>query len=214
LLSAKTEELLGLAYEDVVPAMAHAVHLLGWCFFLLSCTMILITAIDVPFQIYEHQKNLKMTKQQIKDEFKDTEGKPEVKGRIRQLQREMAQRRMMLDVPKADVVITNPTHYAVALRYDAEHDVAPVVLAKGADQLAFRIRELAQASGVELVSAPALARAVYHHTDIGDEIPNGLYMAVAQVLAYVFQMKQFRRRARARPSMPDFPIPDELRRDE
>lgn len=214
LLQAKTEELLGLGSEDVIPAMQHAVLILGWSFFWLSCTMILISLIDVPFVIYEHTKNLKMTMQQIKDEYKDSEGKPEVKGRIRQLQRELSQRRMMADVPKADVVITNPTHFAVALRYDSQNDAAPILLAKGGDQIAFKIREIAAANGVEIVSAPALARSVYYHTEIGAEIPSGLYMSVAQVLAYVFQMKQFRRRSSARPKMPEFKIPEDLRKDE
>jgi flagellar biosynthetic protein FlhB len=214
LLQSKTEEMLGLGSEDVIPAMQHAALILGWSFFWLSCTMILISMIDVPFVIYEHTKNLKMTMQQIKDEYKDTEGKPEVKGRIRQLQREMSQRRMMADVPKADVVITNPTHFAVALRYDAQNDAAPILLAKGGDQIAFKIREIAEANGVEIVSAPALARSVYYHTEIGAEIPSGLYMAVAQVLAYVFQMKQFKRRSSPRPKMPEFKIPEDLRRDE
>ncbi len=214
LLQFKTPELLGLGNEATIPAMTHAVHILGWSFFLLSCTMILIALIDVPFQIYDHQKNLKMTKQQVKDEYKDTEGKPEVKGRIRQLQREMSQRRMMQDVPDADVVITNPTHYSVALRYDPKKDSAPILLAKGNDQIALKIREIAKEHDVEIVSAPPLARSVYYHSEIGEEIPAGLYMAVAQVLAYVFQLKQFRRRVSPRPSMPDFPIPDELRRDE
>jgi flagellar biosynthetic protein FlhB len=176
--------------------------------------MIVIAMADVPFQIYDHHKNLKMTKQEVKDEQKDTEGKPEVKGRIRQLQREIAQRRMMSDVPEADVVITNPTHYAVALRYNPEKDAAPVLLAKGNDQTALKIREIAKAHSVEIVSAPSLARSVYHHSEIGQEIPSGLYMAVAQILAYIFQLKQFRRRVTTKPDMPDFPIPDDLRSDE
>jgi len=213
ILRVKTPELLGLGNEATIPAMQHAALILGWTFFLLSCTMILIALIDVPFQIYDHQKNLKMTKQQVKDEYKDTEGKPEVKGRIRQLQREISQRRMMQDVPKADVVITNPTHYSVALRYDPKEDNAPVLLAKGHDQIAMKIREIAREHEVEIVNAPPLARAVYHHSEIGEEIPSGLYMAVAQVLAYVFQLKQFRRRVSPKPSMPDFPIPDDLKTD-
>ncbi len=214
LLQMQTPELLGLGAEGVVPAMAHATDILAWSFFLLSCTMIVIVLVDVPFQIYDHQKNLKMTKQEIKDEYKDTEGKPEVKSRIRQLQREMSQRRMMQDVPQADVVITNPEHYSVALRYDPKKDQAPLLLAKGGDQLALKIREIAKEHGVEIVAAPPLARSVYYHSEVGEEIPAGLYMAVAQILAYVFQLKQFRRRVSPRPSMPDFPIPDELRRDE
>ena len=116
ILDLRTEDLLAIAEEPVVPAMEHVLWTIAWSFFLLSCATIIIAAIDVPFQIYDHQKKLRMTKQEVKDEYKDTEGKPEVKGKIRQLQREMAQRRMMQDVPTADVVITNPTHYAVALK--------------------------------------------------------------------------------------------------
>jgi len=169
--------------------------------------------IDVPFQIFDHQKKLRMTKQEVKDEYKDSEGKPEVKGKIRQLQREMSQRRMMQDVPTADVVITNPTHYAVALKYDPDSMGAPMVVAKGADEIAFKIMEIAREHKVELLRTPPLTRAVYHNSDIGDEIPDGLYMAIAQVLAYVFQLRQFRKGRGPKPGMPDLPIPSDLRRD-
>tara|TARA_R110001599_G_scaffold83628_5_gene224641 strand:+ start:662 stop:1798 length:1137 start_codon:yes stop_codon:yes gene_type:complete len=213
IIRSQMPELLGLGHESVIPAMAHAAKILAWSFFLLSSTMIIIAAVDVPFQIYDHLKNLKMTKQEVKDEYKDTEGKPEVKQKIRQLQMEMAQRRMMQDVPQADVVITNPTHFSVALRYDPENDGAPILLAKGHDHMALKIREIAKAHGIEQVAAPPLARSVYHHAEVGQEIPSGLYLAVAQVLAYVFQLKQFRRRVSPRPKMPDFPIPDDLKSD-
>lgn len=213
IIRSQMPELLGLGHESVIPAMAHAAQILAWSFFLLSCTMIVIAAVDVPFQIYEHVKSLKMTKQEVKDEYKDTEGKPEVKQKIRQLQMQMAQRRMMQDVPQADVVITNPTHFSVALRYDPEKDGAPILLAKGHDHMALKIREIAKAHGIEQIAAPPLARSVYHHAEVGQEIPSGLYLAVAQVLAYVFQLKQFRRRVAPRPKMPDFPIPDDLKSD-
>ena len=213
ILKNQTPALLGLGQQNVVPAMTHAVQILGWSFFFLSCTMIVIAMADVPFQIYEHHKNLKMTKQEVRDEYKETEGKPEVKGRVRQLQREISQRRMMQDVPEADVVITNPTHFSVALRYDPESDGAPILLAKGNDHTALKIREIAKEHNVEIVSAPPLARSIYHHAEIGQEIPSGLYMAVAQVLAYIFQLKQFRRRVTPRPAKPDFPVPDDLKYD-
>lgn len=213
IIHSQTPTLLGLADQNVIPAMETAANFLGWSFLFLSCTMIAIALIDVPFQIFDHTKNLKMTKQEVKDEFKDTEGKPEVKRKIRQLQMEMAQRRMMQDVPQADVVITNPTHYSVALRYKPEEDAAPILLAKGNDQIALKIREIAKEHDIEIVEAPPLARSVYHHSEIGQEIPSGLYMAVAQVLAYVFQIKQFRRRIIPRPVQPDFPIPDDLKFD-
>lgn len=213
ILNLRTDDLLSISEEPTVPAMAHVVWTIAWSFFFLACATILIAAIDVPFQIYDHQKKLRMTKQEVKDEYKDTEGKPEVKGRIRQLQREMAQRRMMADVPTADVVITNPTHYAVALRYDQKSMGAPVVVAKGADEVAFKIMEIAREHKVELLRTPPLTRAVYHNTKVGEEIPDGLYMAVAQVLAYIFQLRQFRKGHAARPTMPDFPIPRDMRRD-
>ncbi|KZX76989.1 flagellar biosynthetic protein FlhB [Oleiphilus sp. HI0009] len=213
LLQIHTEELLGIANQATVTAMAHAADILGWSFFFLSCTMIIIAAVDVPFQMYDHNKNLKMTKQEVKDEFKDTEGKPEVKGRVRQLQREISQRRMMQDVPQADVIITNPEHYSVALRYKPDQDDAPIVLAMGVDEVAMKIREIGREHNIELVAAPPLARSIYYNSKVGEEVPSGLYVAVAQVLAYVFQLQQFRRRARPRPSMPDIPIPDDLQHD-
>ncbi|MBY6031736.1 flagellar biosynthesis protein FlhB [Marinobacter daepoensis] len=213
ILNLRTDDLLSIAEEPTIPAMEHVLWTLGWSFFFLSCATIAIAMIDVPFQIFDHQKKLRMTKQEVKDEYKDTEGKPEVKGKIRQLQREMAQRRMMQDVPKADVVITNPTHYAVALKYDQQSMGAPVVVAKGADEVAFKIMEIARESKVEVLRTPPLTRAVYHNSEIGEEIPDGLYMAIAQVLAYVFQLRQFRKGRGAKPGMPDFPIPPEMRRD-
>ena len=213
ILDLRTEDLLAIAEEPVVPAMEHVLWTIAWSFFLLSCATIIIAAIDVPFQIYDHQKKLRMTKQEVKDEYKDSEGKPEVKGKIRQLQREMAQRRMMQDVPGADVVITNPTHYAVALKYDQKKMAAPIVVAKGSDETAFKIMEIARENKVEILRTPPLARAVYHNTDIGGEIPDGLYMAIAQVLAYVFQLRQFRKGRGEKPQMPKFPIPSDLRRD-
>jgi len=213
ILQLRTVDLLSIAEEPAVPAMEHVLWTLGWSFFLLSCATIIIAMIDVPFQIYDHQKKLKMTMQEVKDEHKDSEGKPEVKGRIRQLQREMSQRRMMQDVPTADVVITNPTHYAVALKYDQNSMAAPMVVAKGGDELAFKIMEIARENKVEILRTPPLARAVYHNSDIGQEIPDGLYMAIAQVLAYVFQLRQFRKGHADKPTMPNFPIPSDLRRD-
>ena len=213
ILNLRTGDLLSISEEPAVPAMVHVLWTLGWSFFFLSCATIVIAAIDVPFQIYDHQKKLRMTKQEVKDEYKDTEGKPEVKGKIRQLQREMAQRRMMQDVPTADVVITNPTHYAVALKYDQKSMGAPVVVAKGSDEVAFKIMEIAREHKVEVLRTPPLTRAVYHNTKIGEEIPDGLYMAVAQVLAYIFQLRQFRKGHAAKPTMPKLPIPRDMRRD-
>jgi flagellar biosynthetic protein FlhB len=213
ILDVRTEDLLSISEEPVRSAVEHVAWTLSWSFVILACATIIIAAIDVPFQIFDHQKKLRMTKQEVKDEFKDTEGKPEVKGKIRQLQREMAQRRMMQDVPGADVVITNPTHYAVALKYDQNKMAAPVVVAKGHDETAFKIMEIAREHKVEIMRTPPLTRAVYHNTEVGGEIPDGLYMAIAQVLAYVFQLRQFRKGRGEKPHVPEFPIPSDLRRD-
>jgi flagellar biosynthesis protein FlhB len=201
----------GLAYETVPQALAHAGSILGWSFLILSLSLMVIAAIDVPFQIWDHAKNLKMTRQEIKDEYKTTEGKPEVKAQIRRMQQELAQGRMMSEVPKADVVITNPTHFAVALKYDANNMRAPLVVAKGADLMASQIRTVATANGVPLFEAPPLARAIYYSTDIDREVPAGLYLAVAQVLAYVYQLRTARRKGGFEPHRPaDLPIPDEF----
>lgn len=145
--------------------------------------------IDLIYQRYSYKKSLRMSKQEIKDEFKQTEGNPEVKAKIRQLQREMAKKRMIAEVPKADVVITNPTHYAVALRYDKTKDEAPRVIAKGVDNLALKIKEVAREAGVMIVENPPLARELYKLVDIDETIPPKLYKAVAEILAYVYKAK-------------------------
>ena len=207
-------EILALATFEARPAIKEAIDIVVWVFMALSAVLILIAAVDVPYQIYEYTEKMKMTLQEVKDELKNTEGKPEVKGRIRQLQREIAQRQMMKSVPEADVVITNPTHYAVALKYDGEGRGAPVLVAKGVDFLAFKIREVAEEHDVPVLSAPPLARAIYNFTEIEEEIPSGLYMAVAQVLAYVFQLKRYKERQAERPTdikVDSLPIPEEFK---
>lgn len=215
LLSGMEHELLGLADEDVVAGIIHSLRLSAYAAIALSAVTILIALVDVPFQIHDHAKKLKMSMQDIKDEHKDTEGKPEVKGRIRQLQREMANNRMMSQVPEADVVITNPTHYSVALKYDPEAMETPVLLAKGGDHIALKIREIARAHDIEIVQSPQLARAVFYTTEVDDEIPAGLYVAVAQVLAYVFQLRNFRRGKGERPLYPrNVPVPPDMRFEE
>ena len=210
------EELFSLGAQDVVPAMSHATEIVIWAFLIMSLSMIIISLIDVPFQIYDYTQKLKMTLQEVKDEMKNTEGKPEVKGRIRQLQREISQRKMMSAVPEADVVITNPTHYAVALKYNQSGGGAPFLVAKGADFVALKIREIADAHEVPVLSAPALARAIYHSTEVEEEIPSGLFKAVAEVLAYVFQLQRHKQRQGPAPKevSQDLDIPSELRQDE
>ena len=189
-LSRARLELIAIASEPLEMAILHSMQVVGWSALWLACGLIIIAAVDIPFQIWDSKQKLKMTKQEVRDEYKDTEGKPEVKGRMRQLQREMAERRMMSAVPEADVIITNQTHFAVALKYDAEQGQAPVLLAKGGDFLALKIREIGTEHQITLLESPALARAVYYSTEVDEEIPAGLYMAVAQVLAYVYQLRQ------------------------
>ncbi len=206
----KSAEFLSLGIASLEISLAHAASLIAWSFLIVSASVILIAAVDVPFQLWEHTRQLKMTFQEVKDELKETDGNPEVKGKIRQLQREIAQRRMMEEVPKADVIVTNPTHYSVALKYDQSGSGAPVVIAKGLDLIALRIRTIADAHRVPMVEAPPLARALYHSAEIGDEVPEALYVAVAQVLAYVYQLNDFMRRGTGQhPELPEVTVPDE-----
>ncbi|TVZ38608.1 flagellar biosynthetic protein FlhB [Alteromonadaceae bacterium 2753L.S.0a.02] len=212
LLNSMKTALLGLSMESLESGMVHSVTLSLWAAVFLSASTIIIALIDIPFQIYDHSKKLKMSRQDIKDEMKDTEGKPEVKSKIRQMQQQMAQNRMMSAVPEADVIITNPTHYSIALRYDPETMNTPVVIAKGIDFVAIKIREIARENNIEFVEAPLLARAVYATTEIDGEIPEGLYVAVAQVLAYVFQLREFRKGRGNRPGYPrNLNIPPDMR---
>ena len=204
-------DILSLGALDFKQAYLASAEMVGWFFLAVCSTVILIAAFDVPFQIFQHRKKLRMTKQEVKEERKNTEGSPEIKGKIRRLQIEAAMRRMMEEVPKADVVITNPTHFAVALRYDDKRMRAPKVVAKGSDLVAARIREIATENNVPLFSAPPLARAIYFTTEINDEIPARLYLAVAQVLAYIFQLKRASKSGDATPTPPsNLDVPDEL----
>jgi len=205
-----SDDLLALGRQPVATAVKNSLRLCGVSLLVVSCGLIAIAAVDVPFQLWQFQKKMRMTRQQVKDEFKETEGRPEVKSRIRQLQQQVAARRMMEDLPTADVVITNPTHFAVALKYDDHSTGAPRVIAKGKDLVAKRIREVAAEHGVPLFSAPPLARVLFRTTDIGDEIPARLYTAVAQVLAYIFQLNETLRPGQ-RPLAP--PVP-EINEDE
>lgn len=207
-------DLLAIANEPLEMAIIHSVQLVGWSALWMSCGLALIAAVDVPFQLYSSKQKLMMTKQEVKDEHKDAEGRPEVKGRVRQLQREMSQRRMMTAIPEADVIITNPTHYAVALKYDPEKGNAPVLLAKGSDFIALKIREIGNEHRIQVLESPALARSIFYSTDIEQQIPAGLYLAVAQVLAYVYQIRQYQAGRGKRPDpLKDLPIPPDLQRD-
>lgn len=214
-LSSDADDLLSIAHEPLEQAILHSVQVVSWSALWLACGLILIAAIDVPYQLWDNKQKLMMTKQEVRDEYKDSEGKPEVKSRIRRMQREMAERRMMSAVPEADVVITNPTHFAVALKYDPAKGTAPLLLAKGNDFTALKIREIAQENKITVLESPALARAVFYSTELDQEIPAGLYLAVAQVLAYVYQLKQFRAGKGKRPApLTEPPIPADLRRDD
>ena len=184
------DELLSLANMDLNQAMAIAGKLIVDACFWLAMGLVLIALADVPIQQYQVHKKLMMSRQEVRDEMKDSEGRPEVKQKIKQRQREMANNKMMAKVKDADVVITNPQHFAVALAYDPNGEGAPILLAKGSDEMARRIREEAQAHAVELFPAPELARALYFTTQVDEPIPEGLYHAVAQVIAYVFSLNQ------------------------
>jgi flagellar biosynthetic protein FlhB len=214
LLWLSLDKFLALHGMDLHQAMDKLNGLIGWSVILMTSTLILIAAIDVPFQLWDHKRQLKMTRQEVRDEMKETEGKPEVKSRIRQLQREMAHKRMMQEVPKADVIVTNPTHYAVALKYDPQTMHAPKLLAKGAELMAKKIREVGAEAKVPVVESPMLARAIYFHTELNAYIPAGLYLAVARLLAYVFQLKAYRTEGGDYPELPDdLSIPQEYRHE-
>jgi len=208
LLWLNADWIVGLSNRDVASGLAVAVDFVLWSFVLLSASLLIVASIDVPFQMWNHGKQLKMTLQEVKDESKDTMGNPEMKNRLRQLQMEASQQRMMSAVPEADVIVTNPTHYAVALRYDQENMGSPIVVAKGADLIAMHIRKIGDAHNITRIEAPPLARAIFYSTEIEQPIPRGLYMAVAQLLAYVYQLKQ-NPRNKKNVVLPDFPIPDE-----
>jgi len=182
-------ELLGLGAEPAVRAIAHGLSLVVHAFLLMTVALVAIAAIDVPWQLWSYSKRLKMSRQEVREEYKQSEGRPEVKGRIRRMQQQLSQRRMMEKVPGADVIVTNPTHYAVALKYEAGKMRAPRVVAKGADEIALAIRALAKAHRIPMVEAPPLARALYRGCELEKEIPAQLYAAVAQVLTYVYQLK-------------------------
>jgi flagellar biosynthetic protein FlhB len=207
-------ELLGLSSEPMEQAVIHAVKLIAHSFLILSGALILVAAIDVPYQLHKHSTDLKMSMQEIKDEHKEAEGSPEIKGRIRRTQMEMAQNRMMKEVPNADVIITNPSHYAIALKYDEGSGNAPILVAKGVDLIAAHIRNLAIEANVPLVAAPPLARALYYSTELDNEIPQGLYLAVAQVLAYIFQLKEAAKTHGTKPAAPkDIKVPSEFKQE-
>jgi flagellar biosynthetic protein FlhB len=213
LLTGLFEQILGLSLEAVPTNFSHAVTMLLWMFLALALSIGIIAVIDAPYQVWNHTRQLKMTKQEIKDEHKNTEGNPEVKGRIKRTQYEMSQRRMMGEVPNSDVVITNPTHYSIALKYDADVGGAPRLVAKGIDEMAMHIRTIAKENDVEIIQSAALARSLYYTAEIDQDIPEELYAAVAQVLAFIFQLNEHKK-GRAKKPIPiakELPIPEEFK---
>ncbi len=185
-LWANKEHLFGLMVSPLEIGMSEFSGTVVLASVLIAASLGLLALMDVPFQLWQYHKKLRMTKEEVKREGKEQEGDPQVKGRIRAMQREMARRRMMAEVPKADVVVTNPTHFSVALKYDAERMGAPVVIAKGRGETALKIREIARENDVPLLEAPPLARALYKHCELEQAIPAALYTAVAEVMAYVY----------------------------
>lgn len=206
------EDYMGLNRLPIEQAISHTGDIIVFCLLLLSSTLILLVLIDVPYQLWHLQSMLKMTKQEVSDEAKEMEGNPEIKGKIRRMQMENARRRMMEAIPSADVIVTNPTHFAVALKYDLGSPGAPILVAKGTDLIAAQIRNIALASKITLVAVPSLARALYYSTELNQEIPRGLFLAVAQVLAYVFQLRAATQNGWQKPVPPsDIKVPEEFR---
>ena len=196
-------DVLALGHMTPRAAVGRGAGLLSWAFVWLSASLALVAAVDVPLQLFQFKRSLRMTRQEVRDESKELDGRPETKQRIRQMQQTLARRRMMHKVPTADVVIVNPTHFAVALKYDARKMRAPRVLAKGADMVAANIRRIAEEHRVPVFESPKLARALYRSTDINKEIPQGLYMAVAQVLSYIFRVRTLNPTLAARLNRPN-----------
>lgn len=202
-------ELHLLGELDATQGLAAAGDLLVKAFVVMSAGLIVVALIDAPYQLYNHSQEMKMTLQEVKEEYKQTEGSPETKGRIRRMQREMAMRRMMQDVPNADVIITNPEHYAIALEYKPEKMDAPVVVAMGIDFNAAQIRSIAQEHQIQIVRSPALARALYYNSDVGQIIPSRLFVAVAQIIAMVYELKD--RRISQLPDFMGLSVPDDIK---
>lgn len=205
-----TDDFMRLGREDVMTGIRASAEMTVMFFLVVSLPLVAIALIDAPWQLWQHRKSLRMTRQEVMDEHKESEGRPEVKAKVREMQQAAARRRMMEKVPKADVIITNPTHYAVALRYDQGKSGAPVLVAKGADEVAARIRELGRENDVMLVESPRLARAIFASTDLDQEIPTGLYLAVAQILTYVYQLRQWQMQGGEYPQAPEPVVDDQF----
>lgn len=204
-------EFIGLSAESLESSFGHTAHLVGFTMQMVVGSIILLVVFDVPFQLWNYSRSLRMTKEELRQESKESEGDPHIKARIRALQREAARKRMMAEVPKADVIVTNPTHYAVALRYQSSSMAAPTVVAKGAHLIAERIIELGRENQVAILRTPPFARALYFNAELGQEIPAKLYTAAAEVLAYVYQLKHYQTEGGVAPAEPtELPVPPEM----
>ncbi|NMF98597.1 flagellar biosynthesis protein FlhB [Aromatoleum toluolicum] len=205
------EHIFGLTGEAVEAAVPDFLEMVLFATLLIIMGLAILALIDVPFQLWQYNKKLRMTKEEVKRESKEQEGDPQMKGRIRAMQREMARRRMMTQVPKADVVVTNPTHFSVALKYDADKMRAPIVVAKGRGEVALKIRELAKEHKVPMLEAPPLARALYKHCELEQAVPGALYTAVAEVMAYVYQLNHWMAHGGLPPAAPGkLPVPADM----
>lgn len=210
-ISGHIGEMVALMGEPAHRALPHAIRMIVADCAVIAATLVIVAMIDVPYQLWSHAKKLRMSREDLRQEHKESEGDPHVKANIRRMQQQIAKRRMMAEVPKADIVVTNPSHFAVALKYRDGDMRAPRVVAKGSDLVAQRIRELAKEHNVAVLEAPPLTRALFKHTRLGDEIPAGLYTAVAEVLAWVYQLKRWKDEGGDAPRTPsDLPVPSEL----
>ncbi|WP_198088538.1 flagellar biosynthesis protein FlhB [Variovorax sp. E3] len=205
------EAMMALMAQPAHYALPHAMVLVAKHCALIAATLFLVALVDVPFQLWSYYRKLRMSREDLRQEHKESEGDPHIKAQIRRQQQQIAKRRMMSEVPKADIVLTNPTHFAVALKYQDSGMRAPRVVAKGTDLVAARIRELAKEHNVAILEAPPLTRSLYKHTRLGDEIPAGLYTAVAEVLAWVYQLRRWKSEGGDAPRTPtDVQVPEEL----
>lgn len=210
-ISGNVASIMGLMSEPVHAALPHTLRLVASSCALIIGSLLLVAAIDVPYQLWSHARKLRMSREDLRQEQKENDGDPQVKAQIRRQQQQMAKRRMMAEVPKADIIVTNPTHFAVALKYHDKEMRAPRVVAKGADLVALRIRAMAEENKIPILEAPPLTRALYRHTQLGDEIPAALYAAVAEVLAWAYQLHRWRSEGGTPPRTPqDLPVPESL----
>lgn len=210
-ISANVASIMSLMSEPVGSALPHMMRLVANCCMLIIASLLVVAALDVPYQLWSYYKKLRMSREDLRQEHKESEGDPQIKAQIRRQQQQMARRRMMTEVANADIVVTNPTHFAVALKYTDKEMRAPRVVAKGTDLLALRIRAIGKENNVPILEAPPLTRALYRHTKLGDEIPAALYAAVAEVLAWVYQLQRWNSEGGIAPNVPvDLPVPESL----